>query len=167
MELITGRTILFPITVDIIDAIIKQTQELKINEYHYNEEWPEADLREAFPVFRELLESNGTDGFNLWLIAEKESRLIIGSAGYMGKPDNEGIIEIGFGIIPGKRGNGFCSESVRALLKWGLCRNGVHTIIARCEKSNTASQKTIARLGFKFIGTDDGLMKWELKNGHK
>jgi len=161
LKLVTDRTILFPIDIEMINAISNGTKN-SFSEYYCNEEWPENDLKEAFPVFEKLLTENGIDGFNVWLIVEKKGNQIIGSAGYMGKPDNEGNIEIGFGIIPSKRGKGFCYEAVKALLEWGLCHDEVNGIIARCDKSNMVSRKTILKLGFEYLGDTEDLMTWKL-----
>ncbi|ULQ58646.1 GNAT family N-acetyltransferase [Brucepastera parasyntrophica] len=161
MKLTTDRTILFPIDMKITDAILNGTLN-ELSEYHHNEEWPEKDLQEAFPVFKELLEKNGNDGFNLWLITEKKDNQIIGSAGYIGEPDNDGNIEIGFGIIPSKRGKGFCTEAVKALLTWGLRQDEVACITARCDKSNMVSRRTIIKLGFEYTGDEDNVMNWKI-----
>ena len=163
MKLITDRTILIPIDIEIMDIISRGTSN-QIFEYYYNEEWPENDLKEAFPVFEELLKEKENDGFNLWLVIEKKNNQIIGSAGYIGKPDNEGNVEIGFGIIPSKRGKGFCSESVEALIKWGLSHNEVHRIIAQCDKSNIASRKILEKTGFEYLGEKDDLLRWKFEN---
>ena len=161
MKLTTDRTILLPIDIEIINAISAGTLN-QVSEYYHNEEWPEDDLKETFPVFKELLMENGSDGFNMWLIIEKENNRIIGSAGYIGKPDSEGNIEIGFGIIPSRRGKGFCSESVKKLLEWGLSNDNVNGITARCDKSNIASRKTIMKLGFEYLKEEDNLLTWKL-----
>lgn len=162
MKLITDRTILIPIGIETINAISNGTLN-QFSEYHHNNEWPENDLREAFPIFKQLLMNNGNDGFNLWLIVEKENNLIIGSAGYIGTPDNDGNVEIGFGIIPSRRRNGFCNESVKGLLEWGLNHDKVNGIIARCDKSNIASKKTITKLGFEYLNEEDDLLTWKLR----
>lgn len=166
MKLITGRTILIPIDLEIMNALSGGVPKQWAG-YGYNEEWPEDDLKEAFPVFEELVKKNGKDGFNLWLVIEKESNLIIGSAGYTGRPDNEGNVETGFGIIPSRRGKGFCRESVEELLKWGLSHDDVNRIIARCDKSNIASRKTILKLGFEYLTEEDDLLVWKLEKKHK
>ena len=162
MQLITDRTILIPIDIEMMNLISTGTSN-QISKYYYNAEWPENDLIEAFPVFEELLKENGNDGFNLWLVVEKNNNQIIGSVGYIGKPDNEGHVEIGFGIIPSKRGKGFCRESVEALLKWGLSHNEVNCIIAQCDKSNIASRKILEKVGFECIGEKDDLLRWKLE----
>jgi RimJ/RimL family protein N-acetyltransferase len=163
MELNTERTRLIPITIDIINNI--ENGSLNDNnsyDFHYNDEWPEDDLYEAIPVFRNLLEMNGTDGFNLWIIIFKKTNMIIGSAGYIGRPDDSGDVEIGFGVIPSAYGRGFCSEAVRALVDWGLQDNDVKSIVAHCSPHNAASQKVVEKLGFKFIKEDDNLQEWRM-----
>ena len=162
IKLITNRTILFPIDIEIMNAISNGTLN-QLSEYKHNDEWPDDDLKEAFPVFEELLKKNGNDGFNIWLIIEKENNRIIGSAGFIGKPDDEGNIEIGFGIVPSRRGNGFCHEAVSALLRWGFNQDEVNGIIARCDKSNIASRKSIMKLGFKYFSEKDDLLIWKLE----
>lgn len=148
--------------MEIINAISDGSLKQSLGYWH-DEEWPEPDLKEAFPVFETMLHENGCDGFNLWLTIEKENNQIIGSAGYIGRPDDEGNIEIGFGIIPGKRGKGFCVESVTPLLKWGFDHDTVKRITARCDKRNRASRKVIGRLGFEPIGEEGDLLIWKLE----
>ena len=160
MKLTTERTIVVLVDMEMITALSGDAPK-QFPGYRHNEEWPENDLKEALPVFEELLKKNGNDGFNMWLIVEKESNLIIGSAGYVGKPDEEGNVEIGFGIIPGRRKMGFCYESVKALLEWGLGHDEVNCIIARCDKTNIASKKTIMKLGFEYFSEDDNLLTWK------
>ena len=162
IELTTNKTILFPIDIEIMNAISNGKLN-KFSEYYHNDEWPDNDLKEALPEFKELLKKNGNDGFNIWLIIEKENNQIIGSAGYIGKPDDEGNVEIGFGIVPSKRGKGFCHEAVNTLIKWGLSHDNVNCIIARCDKSNIASRKTIEKLGFEYLCAKDDLLTWKLE----
>jgi RimJ/RimL family protein N-acetyltransferase len=162
MKLSTDRTILIPVDIEIMTTLSGGVLK-RLSGYEPHEEWPEDDLKEAFPVFEELVKKNGKDGFNLWLIIEKESNLIIGSAGYMGRPDKKGTVETGFGIIPDRRRKGLCCESVKALLNWGLSHEDVNGIIAHCDKSNIASRKTILKLGFKYLHEEDDLLVWKLE----
>lgn len=162
MRLTTNRTILFPIDLEIFNAISNGTLK-PFSEYHYNEEWAGDDLKKALPMFGEFLKRNGNDGFNLWLVIEKESNLMIGSVGYIGKPDKEGNVEICYEIAPNERRKGFCIESVKALLEWGFKHNEVKSIIARCKKNNIPSQKVIIKLGFEYLCEEDDFLLWKLE----
>jgi RimJ/RimL family protein N-acetyltransferase len=162
MKLTTNRIILFPIDLEIFKAISNGTLQ-PFSEYHYNEEWAGDDLKKALPMFEEFLKRNGNDGFNLWLVIEKESNLMVGSVGYVGKPNNEGEIEICFEIAPNERRKEFCLESVKTLLKWGFNHNEVNCIIARCKKNNIPSKNVIMKLGFEYFCEKDDFLIWKLE----
>src|SRR5256885_2295611 len=40
-------------------------------------------------------------------VVDPESRSVIGSAGFKGPPDEEGVVEIAYGIVPGCQGRGY------------------------------------------------------------
>lgn len=128
--------------------------------YEVPDGWPEPDLREALPVFAGLMRENGPDGFNLWLVADKNTRGIVGSAGYAGRPDALGGIEIGFGVIPAQRQQGYCREAAAALMLWGLDQPGVRFIKAGCAPDNTASRATLLSLGFSVKKENTDLIEW-------
>lgn len=133
--------------------------------YETPDGWPEPDLSEALPVFAGLMRENGPDGFNLWVIADKKTRGIIGSAGYAGRPDEQGGIEIGFGIIPARRQQGYCREAAAALMLWGLDQPGVKFIKAACAPDNAASRATLLSLGFHAVKETAGLIEWVYGRG--
>jgi RimJ/RimL family protein N-acetyltransferase len=164
MKIRTERLILEPFTTNLIDfALAKNYSKIETLGYIATDEWPEKDLIEALPVFKKLIEENGKNGFNNWIIILKQNNKIIGSAGYIGNPDEFGNIEIGFGIIPSERRNGYCYEAVNELIKWALKQKNVFCIKASCEETNNSSKKMIQRLGFKEIKNVNGLIEWEYK----
>ena len=164
MQIETERLILETFSLQLIDAALaKDHKKIKEIGYKVSAEWPEADLVEALPFFRDLIVSNGINGFNSWLIIDKNTKEIVGSIGYIGNPDSQGNTEIGFGIIPGKRRNGYCCEAANALIKWAMNDEKVKCIKARCEESNQASKSIICKLGFKVIKTEDGFIDWEYR----
>lgn len=161
MMIETDRLVLEPFTLELIDAAIARNDEA-IASLHYatNGEWPEKDLAEALPFFRKLLERDGPNGFNSWIILLKSDRSIIGSAGFIGNPDERGRIEIGFGINKSKRRMGYCREAATALVAWAISQEGVAFIVARCDEQNEASIGAIRRLGFTETGRAEGLIEW-------
>lgn len=161
MVLKTQRLILETMDIELMDAIIENNYK-KIEKlgYRKNEEWPEEDLKEAMPVFKELILASGLNGFNNWIIVSKESSIIIGSAGFIGNPNQEGIVEVGFGIIPSMRNRGYCTEAVEALLQWGVKQENVTKIIAHCNEDNEKSIAALKKLNFRQVNCKDGLIDW-------
>ena len=164
MEIITERLRLKPFDIDLIDAALAGDTK-KICSYGYiaNEEWPEPDLIEALPIFKDLIIKNGVNGFNSWIITDKATNDIIGSLGFIGNPDENGNIEIGFGVIPSKRRLGYCVESVEALIKWAFEHDCINRIVAQCDCTNFPSKKILEKIGFAMISENEGLINWVLK----
>ncbi|MDQ2738025.1 MAG: GNAT family N-acetyltransferase [Actinomycetota bacterium] len=80
--------------------------------------------------------------------------------GFKGQPD-DGTVEIGYGLAPSARGNGYAAEAARALVT--LAREqGLSRIIADTDKDNTASQRTLEHAGFTKTGTNADLLLYEL-----
>jgi len=161
MRISTERLIIEPFSLALMDAVLAgDSAGIAALGYGNNGEWPEKDLAEAMPVFRELFIKDGPTGFNSWLILDKDSMVIIGSAGFVGGPDAAGTVELGFGILPARRRNGYWREAVRALMAWSFGAPGVNSIIARCDPGNLPSMAIIKKLGFMETGAEDGLMGW-------
>lgn len=160
----TKRTKITTFTLELIDAALSgNTDNLSRLGYHGNGEWPEPDLAEALPVFRKLIVNNGINGFNSWLISDKNNGLIFGSIGFIGNPDENGGVEIGFGIVPGQRRKGYCLEALKALIEWAKACKALNYIKARCEPANEASKKILEKAGFTMTGSLDRLHCWELR----
>jgi|ERR1019366_1822036 RimJ/RimL family protein N-acetyltransferase len=75
----------------------------------------------------------------------------VGGIGFKGQPDG-GCVEIGYGLAPSARGNGFVAEAV-ALLTVGA-NHGLLRVIADTTLDNIASQRTLIRAGFRLVSTD-------------
>lgn len=161
MRITTGRLIIEPFSLALMDAALAgDSAGIAALGYGNSGGWPEKDLLEAMPVFRELLIKEGPTGFNSWLILDKGSMAILGSAGFVGGPAADGAVELGFGILPAWRRKGYCREAVRALMDWAIKAPGVKSIKARCEPGNLPSRTIIKELGFIETGLEDGLMVW-------
>jgi RimJ/RimL family protein N-acetyltransferase len=165
VEIDTGRLKIIPFSEEIIQAAMERDRErLTALGIVADEEWPEPDLVEALPHFQRLIRDHGDTGFNGWLMLEKRSREIVGSLGFMGETDENGSVEIGFGIVPGKRRQGYCEEAARALMGWAEGRPGVRWITARCGEDNEKSIGLLRKLGFSEIGREDALIEWKRGN---
>ncbi|MFG3000269.1 GNAT family N-acetyltransferase [Streptomyces sp. NPDC048340] len=88
--------------------------------------------------------------------------VVIGDAGFHGPPDEAGMVEVGFTVVPGYRRQGYARAMLKALLVRAAGEPGVRTVRARSKSDNNASLATIAGFGFTRVGEqgseDDGLV---------
>ncbi|WP_328966905.1 GNAT family N-acetyltransferase [Streptomyces sp. NBC_00239] len=77
---------------------------------------------------------------------------VVGDAGFHGPPDESGMVEVGFTVVPGHRRRGYARSMLRALLVRAASEPGVSTVRARIRSDNAASLATIAGFGFTRVG---------------
>jgi RimJ/RimL family protein N-acetyltransferase len=148
-------------TEDLIAAALDNNRDALVSlGYKHSDEWPDAELRDALPHFKKLIDMNGINGFNAWIIVDRAAKDIVGSIGFIGNPDTEGYVEIGFGIIPSKRRMNYCFEAGECLIDWALEQTGVSGIIAKCDTGNYASIKVLQKLGFVRVKEEGAQIVW-------
>jgi RimJ/RimL family protein N-acetyltransferase len=97
--------------------------------------------------------------FGFYLITRLADGQAVGGIGFKGQPE-DGCVEVGYGLVPSARGNGYAAEAVVALLA-SAKDNGLSRVIADTARDNFASQKTLVRAGFRLVGTDGELHYYE------
>jgi [ribosomal protein S5]-alanine N-acetyltransferase len=75
----------------------------------------------------------------------------VGHAGYHGAPDERGMVEIGYRIIPAMRRNGYARAAVTELLAWARA-NGARIARASISPGNARSLAIAAAFGFVEVG---------------
>lgn len=91
------------------------------------------------------------DRFGHRLILEAEGS-VVGSIGLFWPPDN-GIVELGYGIVPSRRKRGYATEATQALAEHAFTAPGVHTVSASVDLSNPASVRVLEKAGFALFRT--------------
>jgi RimJ/RimL family protein N-acetyltransferase len=77
---------------------------------------------------------------------------IIGSAGFHNLPDDNGMIEIGFGIDPVFQNKGYGKQLLHGMWKWVVKEPGVKILRYSVSQSNLISKQIIQKLKFKLVG---------------
>jgi [ribosomal protein S5]-alanine N-acetyltransferase len=99
------------------------------------------------------------------IVLRSRRRPMIGNVGFHGKPGvnaagNPEAVEIGYGIVPEHRRQGYATEAVGALLDWARAE-GISHFVASVAPDNEPSLKIIRKLGFVRTGEhmdpEDGL----------
>ncbi len=103
-----------------------------------------------------------------FFVVERERRAIIGTAGFKGPPDADGMVEIAYGIVPSFEGRGYATEAAMALVRFALATGNVTLIRAHTLPEANASTHVLSKCGFRHtddvIDPDDGpVWRWELR----
>jgi len=94
---------------------------------------------------------------------EQRYQLVFGSAGFKGKPDEDGEIEIGYGISPHYRRQGYTFEAASALKDWAFAHPEVRQLNAECLPDNVGSARILQKLGMTNLGIRGGYIRWKLR----
>jgi ribosomal-protein-alanine N-acetyltransferase len=130
---------------------------------HIDPTWLEEDGRGLLSYYDyQLQQQPDMMGWGLWLIELTAARCVIGSAGFKGKPDKTGMIEIGYGIGPDYRRQGYTFEAARGLIDWAWGHAEVKRITAECLPDNLGSKRILEKLGMTPLGKQGAYLKWEL-----
>ncbi len=93
-------------------------------------------------------------GYGRWMVTLKESGQVIGWNGLVYR-ENIGQVDLGYRFHPDYWGNGYATESSRAILDYGLHELGLSQIIAITMKENTSSIRVLEKVGMQFDHYED------------
>ena len=85
----------------------------------------------------------------------------LGYLNFHAAPDERGVAEIGYYLLPEARGHGYAIEAVRAAFDWATRVHGVRHFRAAVAPDNGPSLSLVGKLGFRQTGDqwddEDGL----------
>lgn len=124
--------------------------------------WPPGEYdRDALDFFRSKLESSGPDqqGWYNWYVmptpGELRDSTLVGGAGYLGPPSADGVVEIGYSVVPEARGRGYATEIVEGLVRNAFAKESVRIVIAHTADDNAVSSSVLQRCGFRSAGAGE------------
>ena len=90
---------------------------------------------------------------------------LIGIAGYVAPPTRDGIVEIGYAIVPQHQRQGFATEAVEALLDFALADADVRVVVATTYAALHPSIRVLRKTGFieTAYTPATGLMRFEYR----
>lgn len=120
--------------------------------------WPPGEYdQDAQKFFRDSLKEGGVSvvGWYGWYTVLRGSSskpsVLIGAGGYIGPPGEDGIVEIGFSIMPEWQGLGYATEMVGMLIKNAFTDIRVQKVIAHTTPMNLASCRVLEKCGFRYV----------------
>ena len=129
-------------------------------------EWP-PDFYDADDLERmeRLLDDPTNAGWALnYLILRSPAPALVGVAGYSGRPTDDGIVELGYSVLPAHRRQGLATEAVAALLVHAFQHPSVHLVVAETFPHLTASIGVLLRNHFLLSAEPGrgGALRYEL-----
>lgn len=114
---------------------------------------------------RELEQDPSLAGWLTWYIVQVTPPVLVGSIGFMGKPDEDGIVECGYSLVPKYQRRGYGSEAFGGLIDWAFSHPEVRRIRAHTYPKLTASIRVMEKNGLSHVGEGDvpGTIRFELK----
>ena len=88
------------------------------------------------------------------------ARDAIGYLNFHMAPDEHGMVEIGYTLLPAARGQGYALEAVKAAFDWAGREHGVRRFRASVAPDNERSLNLIGKLGFVRTGE-----QWDERDG--
>jgi len=162
-NIVTERLILMPMTLSMIHALLHGRKEVfEAHGISFHKDWPRQDTLDVLEFLKDVMKNaEEASGFDVWMVIRKDGMLVVGDAGFKGAPDENGRIEIGFGLVEEVQKQGYGYEVAQALLDWASRQENVRVIAADSLLYNIGSMKVLTRCGMKEIRRDDVHIYWE------
>ena len=106
------------------------------------------ELRKAYQEMLDgyLAHPEQGEWYAIWMVTRRDG-VQVGDLCFKGL-NEDGSVEIGYGINDEFQGQGYATEAVIATVDWALRQSGVLRVEAETEPDNTASQRVLAKCGF-------------------
>jgi Acetyltransferases, including N-acetylases of ribosomal proteins len=171
MELQANRLTIIPLNLKQFKLLLEGTDKMEeaLNLAHSHESLDAHTYEAMFGLYK-LATAHKEDyyWFTNWQIILKSQNISIGSACFMGCPNENGEVELGYGINEAFRCNGYMTEAVDAMCQWALAQPNVSCVIAETDKDNTASHRVLQKCGFtKYKETEEGYFWHMIEEIHK
>lgn len=123
--------------------------------------WPLAELLEVLPGYAEAAAGDpALVGWGAWLVVLRDRPTVIGDVGFHAPPDEQGEVEVAYGLAPGHRGRGYATEAVGSLVDHAFADPRVTAVGATTAAGNVSSARVLARCGFIAVESDGAFVRW-------
>lgn len=88
-----------------------------------------------------------------YLLFQRRTKRLVGSAGFFAAPDEDGDVEFFFEIAPAFRGNGYATETAEALIDLATA-NGARFVFAKTVAGANAPASVARKIGMEVVDDD-------------
>jgi [ribosomal protein S5]-alanine N-acetyltransferase len=123
---------------------------------------------ESAPYALKMLEANAQIlRWGMHLFLKKDENKIVGSGGFKGVADPEGMVEIGYAISPLYENQGLATEAARGMIDYAFGWSNVRMVDAHTLAEENASVKVLQKCGMTRIAEkhddeDGAIWQWRI-----
>ena len=152
--LTTERMVLRPVTTGDHAALLAHWTAPDVREFLFD-----GEVLSPAAIGRVIEDSErdfATVGYGLWLVIEKETSGLAGTAGL--RPLEDLGIEILYSLAAEARGKGYATEAGGTVIEYALGVLGLPEVLAEIDAGNQASAAVITRLGMRPFDVVPGVL---------
>ncbi len=126
---------------------------------------------EALPYAYESFKADpSTIRWGMYLFVQRHEKILVGTGGYKGTANSDGMVEIGYAISPEYQGRGLATEAAKGLIADAFSHGSVAIVDAHTLAESNASTGVLLKCGLTKIGekhdpTDGDLWHWRISRG--
>ncbi len=113
---------------------------------------------DSSPLLFRIAQVREDPSVNPWLIrlaVLREAPQIIGIGNFHNRPDDRGMVEIGYSVLPRYRGQGYATEIAMTMWKYATALPDVQILRATVGPDNEASLRIVRGAGFVHVSEQD------------
>jgi RimJ/RimL family protein N-acetyltransferase len=114
-----------------------------------------SEFPEALEYTLKLLQAGEiTPEWGTYLFITQDNQMLIGIGGYYDVPDANGVVEIGYAIAPGYRGQGYATEAAQDLIDNAFRDARTRLVQAHTLGHDNPSTAVLQKCGMAKVGED-------------
>ena len=154
IRLSSERLDLMPFTSEILEAmILGESDELHVQTgARFSGGIAPPLMEDALPHFLDRLRGSAPPEWWGWLAVDRILSEAVGSVGFAGPPDGDGLVLLGYSVYPRYERMGYGTEAAGILVQWALAQPGVTAIRATIPPWNAPSLRVAEKLGMCVCG---------------
>ncbi len=93
--------------------------------------------------------------WNMYYVVRRPTHgigVLVGVGGFKGPPDENGAVEIGYGIVADHRRQGYATEAAEGWVQFAFARPQVTKVVAHTLATLIPSIGVLTKLGFRYVG---------------